>query len=401
MTSFRFTTSFVFITLLGFVLLVGGLAPYYLFYIFILSLLIPFLHSYIALRNIQGIVKIPDGALYTGDKIEIKYRVENKSRLSIPYLEVRSSITRLLTGKNSKASVASLRPKMGFTNKEIILLGRRGFYKLGKINVTIHDVFGFYSLQKTLKSNTSLLVYPEIIQLNSLKINAHFKSGELLTEGSLFQDRNHISSLRDYHEGDSIKAIHWKLTAKKDKIVVKNYEHRVESNAVIFLDNEYSWFAEDVDRRLEDKSVDIALSIIHYCLNHDIEVILNTQSESRYIHIEGNEKADLKPYLEELTRLRANGASKIESLITPQIDVINKGTTIIIISPRLDKSLGSISIDLRAKNLDPVIIAISDRENKTRYIDSNIENRLYEEGIPIYIIDYGSNIKDVLEVYHG
>lgn len=401
MNSFRLTSTSIFMILISFVLFIGGLAPYYLFYIFVLALIIPLIHNIIIYMNIEGTVKIPDGSLYTGDEIEIEYRVRNKSRLSAPYIEIKSSVTRLLTGKDVENKILSLRAKSAFTNKDTIILNKRGYYQLGEIDVIIHDVFSFYSFHKSIKSNSSLLVYPEIINLSTLKITADNRSGELLTENSLFQDRNNISTLRDYREGDSIKTIHWKLTAKNDKAVVKEFENRVNTNAVIFLDNHYPLFKDDVDRCLEDKSVDIALSIINYCLNQSLEVILETQNESRYIRIEGQEKSHMKLYLEELTRFSGNGVLPIESLILPQLDTISRGSTIIIISPRLDKTMGAIGIDSKLKRLNPLFIITTDTDNKTGYMDPQIEKRLLQEGIPVHIIDYKTSIKEVLEVHNG
>ncbi|NLY46674.1 MAG: DUF58 domain-containing protein [Tissierella sp.] len=401
MNSFRLTATSICIILFSFVLFVGGLAPYYLFYIFSFALIIPLIHNIIIFTSIEGTVKVPDGFLYTGDKIEIEYLVKNKSRLSAPYIEIKSNITRLLTGKDMENNILSLGPKAAFTNKDTITLNKRGYYHLGEIDVIIHDVFTFYSFHKRIKSKASLLVYPEIINLSTLKITADNKSGELLTENSLFQDRNNISTFRDYREGDSIKTIHWKLTAKNDTAIVKEFENRVNTNVVIFLDNEASLFKDDVDRRLEDKSVDTALSIINYCLIQNIEVILETQNEGRYIRIEGKEKSDVKPYLEELTRFSGNGVLPIDSLILAQLDTISKGSTIIKISPRLDKTMGAIGIESKLKKLNPLFIAITDIENKTGYINPLIEKRLLQEGIPIHIIDYKTSIKEVLEVHNG
>lgn len=351
--------------------------------------------------NIDGEVKIPNGSLHTGDEIELEYRIKNKSKLSAPYIEIKSNITRLLTGKDVKSNILSLRPQSSFTNRETLVLNKRGYYQLGEIDVVIRDVFTFYSFHKSIKSNVSLLVYPEVINLSSLKITADNKSGELLTYNSLFQDRNNISTIRDYQEGDSIKSIHWKLTAKSDHAIVKEFENRVNTNAVIFLDNEASLFKDDFNRRLEDKSVDIALSIINYCLNQSLEVILETQNEGRYIRVEGKEKSDIKPFLEELTRFSGNGVMPIDSLILAQLDTINKGSTIIIISPRLDKTMGSIGIESKLKRLNPLFIIVTDTDNKTGYIDPLIEKRFLQEGIPVHIIDYKNSIKEVLEVHNG
>ena len=49
----------VFIILFAFVILVGGTMPYFLFYIFLLTFILPLIHSLVTVNKLQGSVKIP------------------------------------------------------------------------------------------------------------------------------------------------------------------------------------------------------------------------------------------------------------------------------------------------------------------------------------------------------
>ncbi len=401
MNKFKIGISLIFIIIFAFVLFVGGTMPYFLFYIFLLMFLLPLLHSLITLNKIYGTVTVPKESLYTGDKINLEYKVENKSFLSIPYLEIETDIKRQLTGIDTSNLILALEKKRSFTRSETVVLKRRGYYQLGEIKIIIRDVFKFYSFKKKIGSSISLLVYPEIIELSTFKITASQQSGELLVYDSSFQDKSRINTTRDYREGDPIKSIHWKLSAKKDNPIVKEYENRVNTNAIIFLDNEKSIFNNDIDRRLEDKSVDVALSIINYCLNQNIEVSLEIQDEKRYIQIQGQQKSDLKSFLEALARFKGNGALDLRSLLVSKIDKINKNSTIVVVTPKLDKSIGASGIQMKMKNLNPLFIVVTDTVCKTGYIDLTVEKRLKQEEIPVYILDYNTSIKEALEVHHG
>lgn len=401
MSKFKIGIPLIFIIIFAFVLFVGGTMPYFLFYIFLLTFLLPLIHSLVALNKLSGSVKIPKGSLYTGDKINIDYKVENKSFFSIPYLEIQTDIKRQLTGADSSNLILTLEKKKSFTHSETIVLKRRGYYQLGEIKVIIRDVFRLYSFKKKIASSISLLVYPEIIELSTFEITASQQSGELLVYDSSFEDKSRVTSFRDYREGDSIKSMHWKLSAKKDSPIVKDYENRVNTNAIIFIDNERFLFKNDVERRLEDKSVDAALSIINYCLNQNIEVSLEMQRDKRYIEIQGQQKSDLKPFLEALARFKGNGTLDLRSLLISKIETIKKSSTVVVITPRLDKSMGANGIQMKMKNLNPLFIIVIDKVNKTGYIDLAVEKRLKQEGIPVYILDHNTSIKEALEVHHG
>lgn len=391
----------LFIIIISFVLLVGGTMPYFLFYVLLLTFIIPLIHIIISLKGLKGQVIIPNRSLFSGDKIDIIYQINNQSFFSIPYLEVQSDISKQLTGNDSLKLVLSLEKKEIFTHKETVVLSRRGFYQVGEIEVSIKDVFGFYSFRKKITSNTSLIVYPEIIRLSTFYISTSHESGELLVQDSRFQDKSRINSLREYQEGDSIKAIHWKLSARKETPIVKEYEHRGDTNAIVFVDNYKDLFKYDKDRRLEDKIADTALSIVDYCLREDIEINLETQNKKELVKVLGQQISDLKPFLEALARFKGNGFIDFNTFLLQRIESLKKDSTVIIITSYLDKNMGARGIDLKMKNLDPLFIVIIDMESKTGFIDPLIQDRLYKEGIMVCIIDYKTSIKEALEVYRG
>ncbi len=394
-------TLLIFIVIFAFALLVGGTIPYFLLYVFSLTFLIPLVHCLIVLRALKGSVDIPKESLFTGESINIVYQVKNNSILPIPYLEIKRDISRRLSGLILPNLIFSLRKKEVFIEKETVLLKRRGYYELGEIEIIIQDVFGFYTFKKKILSPASLLVYPETIFLSTFKITASHQSGELLVKNTAFQDKSRVATLREYREGDSVKAIHWKLSAKKDSTIVKNYENRGDTSVVIFIDNEATLFSIDKDRRIEDKAVDASLSIIEYCLSQNIEVILEIQDGKSQLEIIGQQKSDLKPFLGALARFEGNGSLDFHSFLMDKIEFLKKGSTVVIITPNFNKSMGAHGIQLKMRNLNPLFIVITDEENKTGYLDVLVERKLKQDGIPIYILDYKNSINEGLEVYHG
>lgn len=391
----------ILMVIFSFVLLVGGTMPYYLFYIFLLTLIIPLIHNLVILKSLRGHVKVPSEALFSGEDIKIEYEVRNNSFFSAPYIEIHSDISKQLTGISYPNVALSLEKKEVFNHSETMTLRRRGYYELGEIVVTVRDVFGFYSFKKRISSSTSLLVYPKVINLSTFRITSSHQSGEALIQNSVFQDKNRVATLREYREGDPVKAIHWKLSAKKDTPIIREFESHGDIHATIFIDNESKHYTNDVDRHLEDKAANAALSILNYCLNQGIDVSLETQDAHKYIKIQGQQKSDYKPFLEILARFKGNGAFDFKSLIASNIGLLKRSSTVIIITPCFDKGMGSLGIQLKMKNFNPLFILITDIDNEMGYIDQGVEIMLKQEGIPIYILDHNTNIKDALEVYDG
>lgn len=387
----------IFIILMAYLLLVGGTMPYFLFYTFLLTLLVPLIHALMVLYKIKGFIKLPEDSVYVGDEIHISYQIENSSRFNIPYLEIENTLFKDLTGSKPPNIITTLETKEKFYHSETISLKKRGYYQVGEIKVHIKDGFGFYGFQRKITSPASLLVYPKPIPLSSFRITRVEQLGELLVEDLAFQDRSRIHSIRDFREGDSVKAIHWKLSARLDDLIVKEYENRGDTSVIVFLDNYKEHFIKDVDRRLEDKMVDIGLSIIGYYLNRNIPVQLLTQHEEELVQIEGQQSIHLKPFLTAFAKFKGDGLRDINPLIENSMDVIRKGTTVIIITPNLDKNMGALGILLKTRFLIPLIIAVRDQKYGSGLLDSSVEKSLRQEGIPLYIMDYKTNIKEALE----
>ncbi len=391
----------LFIILLSYALLVGGTMPYFLFYAYSLAFLIPLGHILIILFKLDITIKLPNKSLYVGDQITIDYRIDNNTFFHIPYLEIHSHISRELTKKTPEKIIKSLEPYELYTYKETVNLKRRGYFEIGTVEVVISDVFGFFSLRKNYSTKSSLLVYPEIIQLSNFTINSVEQMGELPIEDLIFQDKSRIANLRDFREGDSIKSIHWKLSAKLDDIIVKEYEKRGDAQVSIFVNNHIDCFKNDVQRQLEDKIVDISLSIISYYINQSIPVYFYTQNNKERVQLEGRESSDLKGFLEFLAPFKANGNMEFSHFLTVNMDNLKKDMTIIIITPNLDKSMGALGISLKTKGLKPLFILTLDRENNIGHLDHKVNMGLRQENIPMYILDYNTNIKEALEAKNG
>lgn len=394
----KLTILIIFLILLVCVLLIGGTVPYYFFYVFLLTLLLPLFHILLILKGLSGSVNLPRKSLFSGEDLQINYEIINRSIFNIPYLEVQSTISKELTGITPPAQYITLNKRKSYYNSENLKLNRRGYYELGEISLGLRDVFGLYKFNKRISSSASLLVYPEIKKISSLRISTSKQSGELLDLTSNFEDKTRINSLREYSEGDSVKAIHWKLTAKKDVPILKEFEHRGDSAVYIFLDSNLENYQNDLDRRMEDKACDTALSIIDYCLEYNIRVELNTYHDEDIVLIRGQQRSELKPFLEELARFKGKSKYGVKSLLSLQGEKLQKGSSVFIISPQLDKNLGGLLIDLKGRNINPQIICITDKEYENIYVDKSISRSISKEGIPLYIIDYSSSIKEALEV---
>ncbi len=382
------------------VMLVGGKVPYLIFHVLLLFLFLPFVHIAIGLYFLSGSVNVDSGEFFTGEVVDIKYLVRNNSFLLYPILIFSPDFSKDIGGKTVDQIPFSLKSNESFSKSEKSTLNRRGYYKVGGFHLTINDVFGLYNLNKYIKSDISILIYPEIIRLSSFRVPSGMQSGELLVSDNSYKDKSRISTLREYRDGDSTRSIHWKASSRSEIPVVKEFETRSDTYVEIFLDSLKSNYKNDFDKNMEDKVVESALSIAHYCLSNNISVAINYENNNDYFRIEGRDYDQLKTFLENLARYSGNGFHSLADLVDSQSVKIRKGSSTILVTPSLDSTNGAVAIDLAYKGLNPIVISITSKLSSVGLVDSFLPGKLRDDNIPVFVIDHKQRVSDVLEVYH-
>ena len=89
-------------------------------------------------------------------------------------------------------------------------------YKLGKLKV--YDILGFFHFSTNLNKDIELLVKPAPAMPGYMPDMYGFKAKNLRKSK---KPHSEIYDIRDYQLGDSVKTIHWKMSAKKEKLLVK------------------------------------------------------------------------------------------------------------------------------------------------------------------------------------
>lgn len=387
------------IIIIPYALLVGGRVPYFLLYTSILVALVPLVHCILGKMFIKGMVKLPEKEMVSGDEISIKYEFENPSSINFPILEFENNIAYRLTGKKEKKEIFHLEKQGYYEGSKTIPCRRRGHYKTGKVKLYIKDIFNIYSLQKTVKTPLSFKVYPRITPLKSFKIQASQYMGELIVKDPLFQDYSSLSDLRTYQEGDSVKKIHWKASAKSDDLIVKNYEERGDNEVVLVIDSNKESYAGDKEYWIEDKLVETCASIVDYCLKQNINVTLYHQQHDNIIETKGNNPGFLKKFMDDIVGFHPNGSFTLQQNIEKITSYIKSGVTLFVLTPRLNKQIGAQAIDMSMRSISPVYIILGSKKENPVVWNNNKEvaKALEGESIPTYMIDIEQDIREALE----
>ncbi|WP_435062119.1 DUF58 domain-containing protein [Halobaculum sp. EA56] len=105
---------------------------------------------------------------------------------------------------------------------------RRGRHRLGPAEVTARDVLGLAETDLSTAETAEVLVYPMVHAV------AGWARRDLraLHETGVHRERREFDRLREYARGDSLRDVHWKSTAKRDDLIVKEFSAEAETEAV-------------------------------------------------------------------------------------------------------------------------------------------------------------------------
>jgi uncharacterized protein (DUF58 family) len=113
---------------------------------------------------------------------------------------------------------------------------QRGLFTLGPTQISTGDPFGFFSVQIDDPATVGLMVMPPVIPLPFIHVapGSHSGEGRLVTHAP--EKTVSASSARPYLPGDSLRHIHWPMSARHDQLYVRQFESTPSSDWWIFLD---------------------------------------------------------------------------------------------------------------------------------------------------------------------
>src|SRR6185437_2379330 len=112
----------------------------------------------------------------------------------------------------------------------------RGRYEFERSVAVIEDPFGLERVEQPLDSPGALLVYPRLVELDRLfsegGIRSHDGRQLLLRRPAGFD----LHSVREYEQGESLRKVHWRSTAKRAQLMVKELEDSPRDEVAVVLD---------------------------------------------------------------------------------------------------------------------------------------------------------------------
>ena len=298
-------------------------------------------------------------------------------------------------------------------------LVKRGVFSIGPTELTSGDPFGLFTVNRTLPSSGSLLVYPMVVDVRSFPSPPGVLSGGEALRRRTHQVTPNASGVREYAPGDSMNRIHWLSTARRNRLMIKEFELDPLAEVWIFVDAARAAQAElpytlseptgDVAWRplmnkvtlppsTEEYAVSIAASLGRYFLRRGRAVGLVSCGQLQVPEVLPPDRGgrQLGKILEAMALLRAKGSVSIAALVVAQARRLPRGSTVILITPSVDESVAVAVDQLLRLGLRPVVVLLDAASFGGSSGTTELERTIAGQGVTVRRVENGIDLETAL-----
>ncbi len=389
----------ILLILVPLILLAVSLTSQYLLLerLFILVVALLFFNLLIALSGIWGIkgrMLQPSPYQQAGKAFFSESIVENSSKLSKPFLglKVKSDIRR----SQNKSILIQLASKGNYNWRAPITFPCRGNYKIGPLVAEATDPFGLFHIQKKLDSEKTVLIYPSLVELPFFALLSQQESSPLRYSRMISESGSLMAGVRDYIPGDSLSRIHWRSTAHRGKLVVKEYDLELDKKIWILLDLSKNHVYGTGVETTEEYSITIAASILKKFCDAGQQVGLIAQGSHYYFFPPRSGSPHAWRILETMAVMKADGHNPMSRLIDRAYEQLDQNSVAVIVSACTDEDLTESVIRIRKRGIEVTAILLDNFSFGGQSVPDQAAKLLRSVDIPTHIVKMGANLSETL-----
>ena len=356
---------------------------------------------------------------HVGRVAEERFLVHNSGRFTKIWIEVRDESE--LKSHSVSRVLNALRAGVRWSWSVRTLCRRRGRFRLGPIVAATGDQFGLFMFERKMPdTTTAITIYPPAVDLPTFAMPLGQLPGGEAVRRRTHHTTTNVSGTREYAPGDSFNRIHWRSTARMERLIVKEFELDPAADIWIFLDMERGaqagqWYQEAWEARdlaqlwvnpqreqlrlppnTEEYIVAIAASIAKYFLRQQRAVGFIGYGHQHEIIQPDRGERQLSRLLETLAVLRAEGTINFGHVLTVDSARLGRNNTLVAISPSSDPSWVKALREVKRRGLRSIGV-IADTRSFGGFGDAELAAaELLASGVPSYVVKEGDDLQKVL-----
>ena len=275
---------------------------------------------------------------FASSSFRVRYRLSNHSRfMPVWMIRVEDQIERIGHADKSTAvcGVGVISARQTVMPHYDCVVTRRGRYRIGPVTLMTTFPFALFSSRQTADDSQEFCIYPRVLDLrtgwekslisraNGVATNAN-RSGH--NDGEFF-------GLREYQQGDNPNWIHWRTSARLDKLAVRQFEQQRRYDLCVLLD---AWQPEDEPN---EEAVEFAVSLVATFLVHLVsspanQIVLAVAGEKSDAAQVGASEVGKRKALERLADVLPCAEARVADAATAALNSVSAIQDLVVISTR-------------------------------------------------------------------
>ena len=263
----------------------------------VVVLLIPFISLFFLFISLF-LVKIEVGKVSSRPtrlkQFYLPIRITSYTPLMLPMMEFILKVSSP-EGDRARKGIAAVQYRpFGKTTFEVPLkFDVRGVYQVGAEKVVFYDFLRLFRIKRRIGTPQTVIVEPRTLSTDiKVEVTAQEQESAVTAGGKETRMNGDMAGIREFNENDTLRQVHWKLSSRLSKMIVKTYWENSCDNVMILAD--LFPYGEDrlQSRHLTDCVVETSLRVLNLLTQERIRSVLGYPNFESDLHQQGITTAD-------------------------------------------------------------------------------------------------------------
>ncbi|MFM8530082.1 MAG: DUF58 domain-containing protein [Ilumatobacteraceae bacterium] len=370
-----------------------------------------FVWSALSLRGVHASRSMAGSRGQVGQIFTERLSVENRSLLGKLWVEV---IDESDLPEHDPGRVVHLGRHATQTWDVATLCSRRGQFRLGPLALRSGDPLGLFPAMQRMPETREVVIYPAMVGLHrATPPKALLDGGTTVDRRSMVVTPN-VSGIRDYAPGDPTNRISWGQTARRGRLIVKEFDQDQTADVWLVLDLE-SVVHRQADHPLSvvpnaqgdwpveawlDSTTEVAVTVVASLAREFLAEgrSVGLIATGRRLQTLPPERGDrqLTKLLETLAVVHADGTLPVGEVLLAEASRFTRQQGLVVVTPSPGQQWVGALAELKERRTSASVVLIDASTFAVAPTTSDTKHRLLFAGIPTTTVEYGESLAAAL-----
>lgn len=224
-----------------------------------------------------------------------------------------------------------------FSSARLAIEGRhqyRGCYSARIQKISVVDPLRIVRISKKSADNMVMVFLPRRISLDEL-VSASVSDNDLSHPTPITNDKEDFSHVREYRIGDVMQLVHWKLTAKSDELMIKQFDSINDRRSFVLCD----WNSGEGDLFLRmDTVIETAVAFVRDALDCGVHSTIDVGRGGSRELIQVTNEGEFESFFDLMSVFPVGGERYDYVSLIDDTD-INSAAMVVLVTPNLTEEV--------------------------------------------------------------